>query len=108
MSANEEIIPHWKGIFNIISRDEAEISRRGGKGPERGDLHLYDLQFAEECWRKKCVNALKEATFISTLGSGNSHKQRLCEAVFAEAFLNILKMQVFMPFLVSSQFVHIL
>ena len=28
MSANEEIIPHWKGIFNIISRDEAEISRR--------------------------------------------------------------------------------
>lgn len=51
MSANEEIIPHWKGIFNIISWDEAEISRRGGKGPERGDLHFY-------CIMKIRVNAI--------------------------------------------------
>ena len=37
------------------------------------------------------VNALKGATFISTLASGNPHKYRLCGPVFASIFQNILK-----------------
>ena len=64
--------------------------------PEWGDLHFYDYAGSDkDKLFAYCVNALNGATFISTLGSGNPHKQRLCEAVFAEVFQNILKMKVF-------------
>ena len=84
--------------------------------PERGNLHFYALIVAlvmalccnvsmpwkgrpsflpscekvtiHICW---CVNALKGATFISTLASWNPCKSRLCGSIFPEVFQNILK-----------------
>ena len=42
--------------------------------PERGDLHFYQFDDRDRSQPSCCVNALKGATFISTLGSGNPHK----------------------------------
>ena len=42
--------------------------------PKRGALHFYDLTYITNSYHVNCVNALKEATFISTLASGNPHK----------------------------------
>ena len=59
--------------------------------PERGDLHFYEKRNQTSIHQKNRVNALKGATFISTLASGSLHKQRLCESIFARVFQNILK-----------------
>ena len=42
--------------------------------PERGDLHFHGAGDKGRGSRVSCVNALKGATFISTLASGNPHK----------------------------------
>ena len=42
--------------------------------PERGDLHFYNQSHSQNRRRSLCVNALKGATSISTLASGNPHK----------------------------------
>ena len=42
--------------------------------PEWGDLHFYFDTFAQAKRFLQCVNALKGATSISTLASGNPHK----------------------------------
>ena len=43
--------------------------------PERGDLHFHLLSVPRNRrFFEKCVNALKGATFISTLASGNPHE----------------------------------
>ena len=42
--------------------------------PERGDLHFYGKIHSHNLCSQMCVNALKGATFISTLASGNPHK----------------------------------
>ena len=49
--------------------------------PERGDLHFYheaEKKKAEKT--KKCVNALKGATFISTINSGRDGTEgKMCQ-----------------------------
>ena len=107
----------WKGrpSFLLDSGRDAVACEILCQCPERGDLHFYKRTVRKEMlelivsmpWKRRpsflldntellnkmanCVNALKGATFISTLASGNPCKSRLCGSIFPYVFQNILK-----------------
>ena len=76
LSADEAVSMPWKGRPSFLQRNPLEIQTHPKvcQCPERGDLHFYGEK--RNYLRRKipCVNALKGATFISTLASGNPHK----------------------------------
>ena len=81
-----------RGDLHFYERKKNEIKEGPVcQCPERGDLHFYETTKKTNEWIFRCVNALKGATFISTLASGNPCKSRLCGSIFPEVFQNIPK-----------------